>query len=346
MSQMHIKDGDTWRALTAADFSGSGTAGVPTEEQKQAFRTLYGLAELPDGAVSGLGLNADGEIVGPDGVVLDAPTAQALVEGGGITWAAKPSAASAGIGTPIRVSDIGGATFRAGADGFWHPDNGAAVIASNASPIILSSSATGITATGAVTGATALPYTPSGVCRVFMALGASGGTTGLYYARYSSATAFQLYTDAAGTVTPTGLTAGAYAGTTASVTLATVLVPAGIMCLNGALRVNAKYQCLPSANNKTLSVMLGNAVLLNGVTNNSAVRAFKIQNGFIQNRGSASSQIGESDSAYGGSNGLNSGVVALSSVNTAQDQNLKFTFQNAVVSEYGILDAYTVEVLA
>jgi len=42
------------------------------------------------------------------------------------------------------------------------------ILAQGAGPIILLSSATNISATGAITGLTALPYTPSGVVRVYL----------------------------------------------------------------------------------------------------------------------------------------------------------------------------------
>lgn len=90
-----------------------------------------------------------------------------------------------------------------------------------AAPIILLGAATNITATGAITGLTALPYTPSGVVQVYC-YAQTGLAAGLYYAIFSSTTACQLYLDAAGTITPTGITAGAFAGGTTLATLLTI----------------------------------------------------------------------------------------------------------------------------
>lgn len=138
------------------------------------------------------------------------------------------------------------------------------VLTQSAVQVILSSSATAISATGAVSGATAisatvavsgetaLPYVPSGVVQVFMFLASIGGENRLYYARYSSATAFQLYLDAAGTITPTGLAAGAYAGGTSEVTLVEVTIPGGAMGANGSIQIDKQTSCSSTANVKTL----------------------------------------------------------------------------------------------
>lgn len=206
------------------------------------------------------------------------------------------------------------------------------ILAQSGIPVILSSSATAISATGAVSVATALPYVPPGVCQVFMFLASSGGANQLYYARYSSTTAFQLYLDAAGTITPTGLTAGAYAGGTSEATLASITVPGGAIGASGSLQIDKQSSVVNNANTKTLrEYFSGNLTESIALTSQPGITTTK----HFQNRGEGY-QIRTSSWPTG------YGYVAAStnSVDTTQTTTLAITAQVLTASDYMILERY------
>jgi hypothetical protein len=214
------------------------------------------------------------------------------------------------------------------------------VLAQSAVPTILLSSATAITATGAITGLTALPYTPSGVVQVFVDLSGIGGVKGLYYARFSSTSACQLYTDAAGTITPTGLTAGAYAGLTGEQVLASILVPAGSMGPNGSLRVDAMFNCTNDANVKVVNVKANSTTVASTtLTTYGGVRKFQRW----ANRGAQNAQIvqqyGPADAGY------TAGQVAYTTIDTSQNVTLTLTANLANAADFISLESYLIEVI-
>lgn len=207
------------------------------------------------------------------------------------------------------------------------------ILSQSGIPVILSSSATAITSTGAVSGATALPYVPTGVVQVFMFLAALGGANQLYYARYSSATAFQLYLDAAGTITPTGLTAGAYAGGTSEVTLVSALIPGGAMGANGSLTRHVLMQFSSSASTKVLRASLGGALPAQGygATNSAGVVVlFTVFN-------CASQSI---QRAINGSDGMTSAAGINAAVDTSIDQSATLTGQLSSAADYMMISSY------
>ena len=214
-------------------------------------------------------------------------------------------------------------------------------------PTVLLSSATGITATGAITGLTALPYVPSGVVFVYC-FAQTGLLEGLYYARFSSTTACQLYTDVDGTITPTGITAGAYVGGTAEVILASLIIPGGSMGANGMIRAQSSWGCSNSANNKTARTRFDGVLF--GQQVQTTVASFGMMNG-IKNRGNpaiqfqAGSGSGSSSTALG-SNPSSSAINAQSTINTAVDTTLTFRGQLAVATDFLVLDTCTIEILA
>ena len=134
------------------------------------------------------------------------------------------------------------------------------ILAQSAVPTILLSSATSISATGAISGLTALPYVPAGVVKVYC-FAQAGLAAGLYYARFSSTTACQIFTDAAGTVTPTGITAGAYAGGTTEVVLSALIVPGGQMGPSGSVRTSERWTHIGNTNVKTMKLFFGGVSL-------------------------------------------------------------------------------------
>lgn len=213
------------------------------------------------------------------------------------------------------------------------------VLACTGVPTILLSSATAITATGAITGLTALPFTPAGVVRVYC-FAQAGLAAGLYYATFSSATACQLYTDAAGTVTPSGITAGAYAGGTSQVTVATVVVPGGALGPNGGLRGGFNASWPNSAGTKSVLTKYGsrNLNFASGTTTLS-MESIKLT---MHNRGSAASQFAQGS---GNSYAVTGSPMTYTTVDSAVDQNWTVLLQLTNAADYIVLEGYTLEVL-
>ena len=214
-------------------------------------------------------------------------------------------------------------------------------------PTVLLSSATNITATGAITGLTALPYVPSDVVFVYC-FAQTGLLEGLYYARFSSTTACQLYTDAAGTITPTGITAGAYVGGTTEAILASITIPGGSMGANGMIRAQSSWSCSNSANTKTARTRLDGTQFAS--VGQTTVASFSMMNG-IKNRGNPAIQFQAGSGSGGpsvalGSNPSSSAINAQSTINTAVDTTLTFRGQLAVATDFMILEACTIEILA
>lgn len=125
-------------------------------------------------------------------------------------------------------------------------------------------------------------------------------------------------------------------GTTTKTTLASILVPAGLVGLNGSLRVSALASCTNSANTKTLTFELAGSTLN---TQTATTVASLFGTALISNRGSLSSQIARVYSPGGG------GSFNTSAVNTAVDQILTISGQLALGSETMTLESYLVEVL-
>lgn len=214
-------------------------------------------------------------------------------------------------------------------------------------PTVLLSSATGITPTGEITGLTALAYVPSDVVFVYC-FAQTGLLEGLYYARFSSKTACQLYTDAAGTITPTGITAGAYVGGTAEVILESITIPGGSMGANGMIRAQSSWGCSSSANNKIARTRLDGTMF--GQVVGTTVVSFGMMNG-IKNRGNPAIQFKPASGSGGpsvslGSSSASSSNNAQTAINTAVDTTLTFRGQLAVATDFLVLETCTIEILA
>jgi len=214
-------------------------------------------------------------------------------------------------------------------------------------PTVLLSSATDITATGAITGLTALPYVPSGVVFVYC-FAQPGLLEGLYYARFSSTTACQLYTDVEGTITPTGITAGAYVGGTTEAILESITIPGGSMGANGMIRTQSSWGCSNSANTKTARTRLDG--ILFGQISVTTSASFGMMNG-IKNRGNPAIQFQVANGSGGPANTLGGAPSSTSNnaqttINTAVDTTLTFRGQLAVATDFLVLETCTVEILA
>lgn len=210
------------------------------------------------------------------------------------------------------------------------------ILAQSAIPIIVPSSGN-ITATGALSGLTALPYTPVGIVRVYC-FAQAGLAAGLYYAAFSSATACQLYLDAAGTITPAGITAGAYTGWTAGVaTLLSITVPANSMGANGALRITTLWSTNSAAGKNLICRFDGQAVFYVAP---GAVSGIGIQK-TVRNRGATQQVI--ANNSISGDTGVNSpGTIA---VDTTVDKALAVSIAPSAATEWAIFEGFTIEIL-
>lgn len=124
-------------------------------------------------------------------------------------------------------------------------------------------------------------------------------------------------------------------------TLATIAIPAGIMGVNGILRVTTLWTVTNSVNNKILRTKLGSTDY-GAVTVTTSV-GYREQRQ-IHNRNSASAQV-----AFVQANGATFGGAAGSNVtgteNTANALNLLLTGQKASGGETLTLESYLVELI-
>lgn len=271
---------------------------------------------------------------------------QALASPPGLLWANRASAA-ANSNALQWFSDVGPAGTLMKSNGTnWCAINGSAVLYSSASPIIVLSSGTFANTTGSMTGLASLPVVPVGVVRVWVFAGAGIPASGLYFATFSSATACQLYTDAAGTITPTGITAGAYAGGTTEALIPIVTVQGGLMGLNGGLRISLRYSsALNNANAKTVAIKFGGTSVgvVPGLASGLSLRALSE----IKNRGSASVQLISTGSAqHSLIGGTISGVAwQQGTIDTTSDRVLAVGFTHAAATDSTMIEECTVELI-
>lgn len=126
--------------------------------------------------------------------------------------------------------------------------------------------------------------------------------------------------------------------------LATIAIPAGAMGPNGILRITSVFSFTNSANNKTLRFRLGGiggTAFYDAVyTANQSILTTRI----IQNRNSASSQVG-GPSASINAFGANASAPATGTINTAVAQDLVITGQMAALAETITLESFLVELL-
>ena len=216
------------------------------------------------------------------------------------------------------------------------------VLLQTAAPVFLLSSATFADTTGSITGITTLPYDPTnlGVVQVYMFAGA-GLSAGLYYARFSSTTACQLYERvdsnpvAPGVTKPSGITVGAYAGGTSEVTLRTVTVPGGALGANGSLRLQILASVPNNANNKILRSLLSGTSIGTKTMTTAATTRFSQ---FVFNRGATNRQIAPSGSpAF--ADGDTTAPVSTLSVATDAAFNITFTGQLAAAADFIIYES-------
>ena len=141
-----------------------------------------------------------------------------------------------------------------------------------------------------------------------------------------------------GVVAQSGATA-TLTGSTSETTLATVVIPANAMGLNGVLRISVLWSYTNNANNKTLSLTFGGSLIATAVRTTTAVDEWLIS---LRNRNNQTAQV-----KAGASVPTPASTTALQTftVNTAASQNLVFTGTLANAADSIVLQGYTVEVL-
>lgn len=213
------------------------------------------------------------------------------------------------------------------------------ILDQSAVPRILPSSGSS-NATGQITLTTALPYQPSGVVYIYLpagvvTAGSAGTGAGMYPVIFSSTTVCQIQGTAVVTAN------GAYTQTTGSdLTLATVTVPGGAMGVNGSLRTDNNWSIANTAGAKTQSVKFSATTVASRTAGSqSGLRGFAK----LSNRGNLASQVlfaSTIQTPFG-----DGAIGGYSTIDTSINQNLTFTGQLTVATDYIILEGYTVEVL-
>jgi hypothetical protein len=218
-------------------------------------------------------------------------------------------------------------------------------------PVIVVPTGT-IDGAGNITLGTALAVTYSNAWIYLPAGAISGGSAGLYFAKFTTTTVGIVYTNYnAGTLfTPNIPTApvaavgvGAYTQTTAAdLSLIAVTIPGGSMGLCGGVEVKAGWSALNNANAKTLKYNFagvsfgGGAISLAGITGAWLVRGF-------YNRGVANAQIALASSSIGSYGSAGSIAMAIS---TSVDQVVSLTANLAVATDYVVLESLNITTTA
>lgn len=140
--------------------------------------------------------------------------------------------------------------------------------------------------------------------------------------------------------------ASSITGTTSETTLATITIPAGVMGLNGAIRVSALFSCNASATNKVFRLKLGGAQAFIADTSSGAtVVQHCWSNISIRNKGVANSQVCTPAYAPAGGTGSSTNAKTTLSIDTTAAQTLLITAQPANIGDTLVLESYVVEVI-
>lgn len=130
-------------------------------------------------------------------------------------------------------------------------------------------------------------------------------------------------------------------GTTAETTLATVTIPAGLLGVNGSLRVVSTLSLTNNANSKTLRIRYGGTPFITNFPSGSASSG---TDATVSNRGAANSQVASfGSSAYSGGNATSS--VSTGAVDSTANQDVTVTMQLGTGTDTVTLERYRVEVL-
>ena len=205
------------------------------------------------------------------------------------------------------------------------------IIATSGVPLIVIGSGT-VNSSGEFTLTTALPTTPQGIVNVYIYAGV-GLAAGLYPATFTSTTQCQL-------VGFPATTAGAYAGGTTAVSLATIKIPGGTLGPNGKFRVEIIYTGTTNANQKNVSILYAGSSILSSIfwSTYTAITARLFAEFF--NKGFESVNAHIPSLAYG----QVSLAPAYTSIDTSKTQNLTFNCNVATATDSIMIEHYVVTV--
>jgi hypothetical protein len=149
-----------------------------------------------------------------------------------------------------------------------------------------------------------------------------------------------------GIVAASGAAVADPGNTTAETTMATITIPANSMGVNGSLRIMTTWSTTNNANAKTVRFRLGGASGTQFATVNIASALSADVSRMIQNRNSASSQVGNISATSVGAFGVTSGnAVVTATVDTTAAVDLIISIQKGTGTDSTVLERYTVEVL-
>lgn len=125
--------------------------------------------------------------------------------------------------------------------------------------------------------------------------------------------------------------------------LASVVIPGGMLGLNGQMRIRYRFAHTNSVNNKTMSVNLGGTNLFTATRTSTAAEVSEI---LIGNRGAQASQVELTNTGAGGVSDASSSNAAVPvwTVDTSLDQTLAFTGSVTLDTEFVALEAYSIEI--
>lgn len=128
-------------------------------------------------------------------------------------------------------------------------------------------------------------------------------------------------------------------GTTSKVALRTVVVPGGLMGLNGALRGQFIYTMTNGADDKIPTIDFGGVSFAAPVFTTTAHVRFEYM---IQNRNSLSAQVGQLLAGIGATSGV---APVTATIDTSVDQNYVVGGQLEVAGQTLTLERFTLELL-
>jgi hypothetical protein len=277
------------------------------------------------------------------------PSSQTIVP----TFASLPAATTVPAGTTAFTSDFG-EVISTGAvwsfQGFQSTVGQARALFQSGLPLIIVPTSSAVSATGACTLGTTLPIVTGPFFGFFPAnyLGTQQPTAGWYYGTITDSTHVQVYQNTySATGVPaipavlqpwSGLSGGTPTGATGARTI-TAVVPANAMGPNGEVDIEYLASYNSSASNKTVSVAFG---ALSGPTTTATTTTSLGARLAVRNSGVTNVQITTltTDSTYATS----TQVLGYGAVDTTAAVNVVITINNAVATDFLILNSYSIKV--
>lgn len=269
------------------------------------------------------------------------------------------SVAGYALGSIVSLSPVAEAAYVAAAQAQYYtfpaaPNTGGnppsrRILAMGGIPAIIANSGT-VATNGTITLGTALQLTyPQ--CWLYLPAGAIvGGSAGWYYAIMSSTTVGVVYTNyqatmslplalgAAATLTvATGSNSG-YTGVTTEVTMASAVIPAGLLGTNGAVIAEGLWAHNSTAGAKVSKIAFGGSTLLSVSATTSLTTDIRKK---IQNR-SATSQINRVAVDTGASQSV---APTLLSIDTTAEVTVALTGSIATATDTLVLENFLIELL-